>query len=228
MDDICSNGLKVQDSFWTVLTTLGTFLASAIALFVAFGGPSYFKKPKLIIEFKNKEPFSRHTIREIIQFNDKQEIINKTDSYWLRFKIRNTGGSTANKCKVKLLAIIDENIQKARDDFDPTILRWVENYRDGHSIDIDKKDYEFVNLLCINENSEYLEIQPSDVNPRGISFIFELADYYFVIIAYSENADPQKAFYKFKKNEKFDKVQLLSVSEIERIKIIDLLDKYES
>lgn len=213
------------DSIWEKFTAIRTIGAVIVALFVAFLPLllEWRRRPKLKVEFKNSEPFCRHT-GGIVQSNNT---VLKLNSYWLRLMVKNYGKTVAKRCKVKLLAITDEKIQRIRDDFDPTVLRWVENVREGHGIDIDKHDYEFVNLLSVDQENNIIKIQASDLTPRGINLNLPLGNYYIVVSVYCENANPRKEVYGFiNENDKFDKVKLLPASESNREKIFKLIYSY--
>ena len=207
------------------LTAYSTLGAVLVALFGIFFPKiiNYINRPQLSIQFENLEPFCRFTYaviniatREIIQKN----------AYHLRIKIRNVGRTTARRCKVKLVAIADQNLQRLVKEFDPVNLHWVGSdsvaiyankngerttkFNKNIYLDINAGDYEFADLLSVPELSSKFEIQAIDLDiPRGIVLDPPRADYYYLISVYSDNADPVKKIYRVKNSEKYSDVKLL-------------------
>ena len=94
------------------LTAIGTVSAVVLVLFKDWFIKIY-RRPKLITEFSNSEPYCRYASE------------NNIKKYWMRLRIKNIGRSIAKGCEVKLVRIINPKTQKEAVDFDPVTLHWV-------------------------------------------------------------------------------------------------------
>jgi hypothetical protein len=144
MDDIISAiGGFIANNF-TALATLALATGTYFTIYLA-----YFVKPKLKIEFEQKEPFCRFAfipgeltyltknfgekwIKELKEYLYKSGV--KFDpknlpipGYWVRIKVRNTGHKSAHHCVGKLVEIKDSD-GRVRTDFDISALHWVGHF----------------------------------------------------------------------------------------------------
>jgi len=208
---ISEEGLKIQDSPFEKATAIGTLAAVAVAIFAVFW-PSIMKwwnKPKLSFEFDNSEPFCRHTFG-LMDIGTRTT--QKLNSYHMRLRVKNKGRSIARKCEGKLIAIAHKDLKTLRQDFDPVVLHWVGSdtvvrnfgagsgsmqYAKTPTIDINAKEYEYLDFLSTHEKTDRFEIQAIDYDlPRGIVLDPQKDNYYFLVTLYSENCDPASEIYK--------------------------------
>lgn len=229
----------MQTPIYEILTSISTTAAVLVALLAIFW-PSilkYFNRPILVIEFENSEPFSRKTYATK---NIATGQIISGNSYHLRLRIKNKGNSVARNCKSKLVAISHKDLKSLRKDFDPVNLHWVGSDdvtinadKDGKRsvtfnknllLDINAKDYEYVDLISISENSNKYEIQAIDFDiPRGIVLDPQIDDYYLLITIYSENCNPIHKVLKVIKSINYDEIKLEFVTKEETKKLFTLL-----
>lgn len=228
----------MDTSIYEIITSISTSAAVIVALLAIFWPTisQYKNRPVLAIEFENSEPFCRKTyaIKNIATGQ-----ILSGNSYHLRLRIKNKGNSVARKCKSKLVAISDKDLKSLRKDFDPVNLHWVgSDYmtinadRDGKRnvifqknllLDINAKDYEYVDLISISENSKNYQIQAIDYDiPRGIVLDPQIDDYYLLITVYSENSNPIHKVLKVIKSTNYDEIKLETVTteEIKRFFVL--------
>lgn len=235
---LLKSGIKIQDSSVEKATAFGTLAAVAVALFAVFY-PSiakWWNKPKLSFEFDNKEPFCRHTSGLIDMGTRTRQQLN---SYHIRFRIKNNGKSMARKCEGKLIAIAHKDLKTFRQDFDPVVLHWVGSdavvrnlgtngsmqFSKTPNIDINAKEYEYLDFLSTNENIDRFEIQAIDYDiPRGIVLDPQKDNYYFLITVYAENADPVSEIYKTEVGVKsFDDIKISIAGREEKRKFYKIL-----
>jgi hypothetical protein len=238
LQQISENGVKQADSPLSIITAFSTLGAVFVALFATFW-PNIHKhlnRPKLVLEFYNKEPFCRHTVGMADLGN---RTITRLNSYFLRIRVRNSGKIMARTCVCKLIAIAHKNLKSLRSDFDPSVLNWVgsdivvRNLEQGkssvqfskkRSVDINTEEYEYVDLLSTNDKSTKFDIQAIDRDiPRGITLDPDKDDYYFLVTAYAENAEPVSKVYKTKVGKTYDDVTMTVANEQERKKFYRLL-----
>lgn len=220
---ISEDGLKIQDSPFEKATAIGTLLAVGVALFAVFW-PSIarkWNKPKLIFEFDNKEPYCRR-IPNIL--DPRTGKITPLNSYYVRLRIKNTGHSVARNCKGKLIAIAHKDLGTLRQDFDPVILRWVGNYNSSGVLDINAREYEYLDIFSTNEQSDRFHIAAIDYNiPRGITLDPQRDDYFILVTVYAENAEPIDKVYKITNGTRFDDIRLSVATEKQTEKVYKLL-----
>lgn len=223
LKQITDNGLKLKESPFEILTAIGTLGAVFVALFAIFW-PNMLRwrnRPILKFEFDNKEPFCRKipnilnpTTGEIIQLN----------SYYVRLRIKNIGKSIARNCKGKLIAIAHKDLGTLRQDFDPVSLRWVGNYSTSGILDINSREYEYLDIFSANEKSDRFHIAAIDYGiPRGITMDPQRDDYFILISVYAENAESIERVYKVINNSGYDEVKLSVAMEQEKKKNYKLL-----
>lgn len=239
LKQISEEGIKLKESPYEVLIALGTLGAVAVALFAVFW-PSiiaWWKKPRLKFEFENKEPFCRHTFGKTSLDTGMTLRVN---SYYVRLRIKNIGRSIARRCEGKLVAIAHKDLKSLRQDFDPVVLHWVgsdtfiRNFGGGitsiqqsknFTIDINSKEYEYLDLISIDENSNHYLIQAIDYDiPRGIVLDPQRDDYYFLVTAYAENSNPISEIYKVIDGQTYDSVKLKVASTKEREEFYALIE----
>lgn len=207
--EICESAMK--STSYEELTAVGTLLAVVVALFVAFLPYiiGWLRRPKLILKFKNAEPFCRHT-GALIDLGTGNVI--PRSSYHVRLRILNEGYLLARTCEVKLVAICDQNITNLRSDFDPVVLHWVGSdnlvtnsgsagrsiqYSRNPSVNINSREYEYVDFLSTNSGSTVFEIQAIDRDIlRGTNLDPQLDAYFFLVSIYSENSSAKSTILK--------------------------------
>lgn len=239
LNKISEEGLKIQDSLFEKATAIGTLAAVAVALFAVFW-PSIIKRwnrPKLTFEFDNAEPFCRHTFG-LMDIGTRTT--QKLNSYHIRLRVKNKGKSIARKCEGKLIAIAHKDLKTLRQDFDPVILHWVGSdavvrnlgagsgsmqFAKTPSIDINAKEYEYLDFLSTHEKTDRFEIQAIDYDiPRGITLDPQKDDYYFLVTIYSENTNPASEVYKTVVGKKaYDDVTVSVATDVEKKKFYKLL-----
>lgn len=238
LKEISDHGLKIQDSPYEIATAIGTLLAVFVALFAVFW-PSLtrrWNKPKLSLEFDNREPFCRRTTG-VIDIGSRQRV--NLNSYHARLRVKNTGRSLARRCEGKMIAIAHKDLGTLRQDFDPVVLHWVGSdtvvrnlggiansvqYSKTPNIDINAKEYEYLDLISTNQNTDRFEIQAIDYDiPRGITLDPQRDDYFILITLYAENADPISEIYKITNGANFDDFKLSIASKSEQKKLYKLI-----
>lgn len=223
LEKISSQGLKIQDSPFEKATAIGTLLAVFVALFAVFW-PSILRrwnKPKLIFEFDNKEPYCRKIPNILDPKTGKITLLN---SYYVRLRIKNTGRFIARDCKGKLIAIAHKDLGTLRQDFDPVILRWVGNYNSSGMLDINSREYEYLDIFNTNEESDRFHIAAIDYSiPRGITMDPQRDDYFILVSIYAENADPIEEVYRITNGSGYDGAKLSVATKREKQKIYRLL-----
>jgi len=231
-------GIKMQNSPFELATAAGTLSAVLVALFAVFW-PSILKRwnrPKLVFEFDNKEPFCRRTTG-LIDISSGQRV--SLNSYHVRLRVKNTGRSMARKCEGKLIAISHKDLNTLRQDFDPVVLHWVGSdtvvrnlgggassilYSKTPTTDINAKEYEYLDLISTNQNTDRFEIQAIDYDiPRGITMDPQRDDYFILVTIYAENVDPVSEVFKIVCGSSYDNFKLSIASTRENNKLYKLM-----
>lgn len=214
-------------------TAIGTLLAVVTALFI---GPirNWYIRPVLAITIGNEVPFVRRTSASVNLRTGRQS---SGEAFWLRLKIKNVGRSSAKRCEAKLVTIAHSDLRSLRQDFDPVVLHWVggdlisETTGVEHSLhytksgytDINAGEYEFLDLLCSQQDRETFDIQAIDTVPRGINFSPGRDTYYFLIGLYSDNAVSTSFVYKINYGGSWDNIKIEEVATEEKDKLHKLL-----
>lgn len=223
LEKISNHGLIIQDTPFEKISAIGTLLAVSVALFAVFW-PSILRrlnKPKLIFEFDNKEPYCRR-IPNIL--DPRTGKITQLKSYYVRLRIKNKGRSIARNCKGKLIAIAHKDLGTLRQDFDPVILRWVGNYNSSGVLDINSREYEYLDVFSTNEKSDRFHIAAIDYSiPRGITMNPQRDDYFILVSVYAENAEPIDKVYKITNGARYDDIILSTATEKQTEKTYKLL-----
>lgn len=223
LEDISSQGLRIQDSPFQILTTLGTLGAVFVALFATFWPNivACWKRPKLVFKFGNDEPFCRR-VPNIL--DPKTGKVSRLNSYYVRLRVKNTGLSIARNCEGKLVVIAHKDLKTLLQDFDPVVLRWVGNYNSSGLLDINSQEYEYLDVFSTNEKSDRLHIAAIDYSiPRGITMDPQRDDYFVLITIHSENADLVSKICKITSGSIYDDVKLTIANRSEQEKFYKLL-----
>lgn len=240
LNKISDEGLRIQGSPFEKATAFGTLTAVAVALFAVFW-PSILKRrnrPKLSFELDNTEPFCRHTFG-LMDIGTRTT--QRLNSYHIRLRVKNKGKSIARRCEGKLIAIAHKDLKTLRQDFDPVVLHWVGSdavvrnlgvgsrsiqFTKTPSIDINAKEYEYLDFLSTHEKTDRFEIQAIDYDiPRGITLDPQKDDYYFLVTIYSENTDPVSEIYKTTIGKSsYDDITMTVANDTEKKEFYKLLD----
>lgn len=223
LEKISNQGLKVQDSPVQIAIAIGTLGAIAVALFATFWPniSRWLNRPVLKFQFDNKEPFCRKIPNILDPTTGK---VTQLNSYYVRLRVRNIGKSIARNCKGKLIVVAHKDLGTLRQDFDPVILRWVGNYNSTGVLDINSKEYEYLDLFSTNEQSDRFHIAAIDYGiPRGITMDPQRDDYFILVSVYAENADSIEEVYKITNETDYDGVKLTIASIRDREKLYKLL-----
>lgn len=172
--------------YW--LTAIGTILLAFVTFFIGVIKPGI-NKPCFSIDFKNEEPWCR-----------KATLIKPkgVSSYWIRLRVSNSGKSVAKRCLGKLIKITDDTGSDVRD-FDPAALLWVGVRPDEiplSAIDINRKDFEYLNVLYTQQNDPTKAFICRDKLPRGTIVSLEPGIYFLTITIYSDNVEPKSQKYR--------------------------------
>ena len=186
-----------------VVTAWATFVVCVAALLPQF--LKWWRRPKLLIDYHEKLPYRR---REL-------EGPEGTPRVWVRMRVENYGKSTLKGCIAKVTEIEDD--KGIRQDFDPTILRWVRVLKkdiSGHAIpcgtiDLKNKEDDYLNILWVDkdkpdEKSMHIYvIEP----PKGHPYEFRRSgNYYLKITFYAENIkNPVRKRFYFQGHPEYDK-----------------------
>lgn len=172
------------------LTAIGTVGAVIVVLLLVFLNTllKEYQRPALTIEFENKEPFCRHTVRE----NE----VERYTAYFLRLRVKNTGRSMARDCEGKLVKILDVQPPYERTDFDPSNLHWA-GHGTNNAISIHKKAYEYLDIIYVRERMPDIFLCTNQVEPRGFPLAFPRQDYILNIVLFGKNTEPIEKFFKF-------------------------------
>lgn len=186
------------------LTALGTIGAVVVALFLAFLGNLLrkYRKPKLEIEFDNKEPFCRHT--------HISNLPNQPEGYFLRLRVRNTGKSIARDCEGKLVRILDADTREERTNFDPTNLHWTGPER-KNTISIHKTAYEYLDVVFVQEHISKIFVYTNEEQLRGFPFDLPWGNCILDIVLFGKNTEPVEKFFKLevgKFEDGYDKITM--------------------
>jgi len=209
---VCGWDLNLANFIVELIAASGTVGAVIVALALALGS---FQKPKLVIEFRQEEPYCR----KWPMIADKWEGV--IWRYWIRIKVTNKGRGVAKECKGKLV-----DIKKIKDDgsldqfhpFDPVILRWID-YRENTygPIDLNREEPSYLNIIYTMEPGES-EIQKGrakwawicgDIEGKGIEGKLPVGRYTLTLVIYGENADPVQKQYKLTWDGEWDKITIL-------------------
>ena len=130
-----------------LFVAIGTLGAVVVALFLGL-----FQKPKLKIEFEQREPYCRKT-RFFLGAYEASFL-----RYWIRIKVTNEGRKVAKRCEGKLVDIqaIKNEETIPFQPFDPAILRWA-SYpveTDLRPTNINKGEYDYLNVVYTVEPGE--------------------------------------------------------------------------
>lgn len=242
LSEISKEGLKVQDSPWSILSSIGTFLAVVVAL-VAIFLPIHLrwrKRSILKIEFSNSEPFCRHVFGTV-DLITRQGV--RKNLYFIRLRVKNKGKSLARGCQGELIAIAHKDLKSLRKDFDPVVLNWVgsdkvvrgssktssiitESIKVEKTLtkDINSMEYQYLDLISMEEGREKIDILAVDRDiPRGITLDPDLDDYFILVTIYSENSDPVSEIFKIEKGNSFDNLKLFKATSKEKKNFYSLL-----
>ena len=168
----------------------------------------WWSRPKFSVEFSNSPPFCRQTrsIPFVQSLGESVEIpiaqspgeSVQIPTYWARLKVRNAGRSGARRCLCKLVAVMGPR-GDVDNQFDPTQLHWVgTRWREVpfRIIDLDRSDYEYIDLLVTQENNQKIYIC-SDQFPwsanqqRGMPNALGPGKYILRVTVYGDNVAPK-------------------------------------
>ncbi|MCP8317081.1 MAG: hypothetical protein H3Z52_03655 [archaeon] len=191
------------------LALIGPIIAAMVALFIAFL-PSlrkWYNRPRLKLEFDNREPFCRHAmLLEPIKIGGK-EYRPTENAYWIRLRVVNKGRSVARGCEGKLVRIVDPESGNEYADFDPVILHWA-GYAIG-SIDINKSEYEYLDVVFTRANSPgKWFVNSIEEQPRGIRLDWPAGNYLLDITLYGRNFSPLSIRFRLVASHEYDKIKL--------------------
>lgn len=238
LQKVSKQGINTKDSPYEILTSIGTIAAVVVALFAIFLPLiiSWLRRPRLQFEFENKEPFCRHTFG-LIDLGSGQQV--RLNSYYVRLRVKNFGRSITRRCEGKLIAIAHKDLKSLRQDFDPVILHWVGSdiilrnlsansrsiqHSKTSTVDINSKEYEYLDLISSNERTGRFEIQAIDYDiPRGIVMDPQRDDYFILITLYAENAKPISEIYRITCGSSYDDYKLKVATKQEKQKFYALL-----
>ncbi len=195
----------LTDPDW--LGAIGTIFATIVALFIAFlpSIRNHWNKPKIIIEYDNDTPFC--VSKMIYKEEEPMEI-----SYFIRLRIKNTGGTSARGCEAKISKIVD----LARNDEDMFIdthqLKW--SYHTRGPVHLNSGEIEYVdflevfedetrNIIIVGEPDYYKE--PYKTRNSSVP----RTDHLIEVKIYGENFKPVSASFKYINHENIHKVQLI-------------------
>lgn len=223
LPEVPSIVFKTANPPWDMLTAIGTVGAAVVALFVAFLPDIKGRRnsPRLRFEFENKVPFCRATGGMV---DPRTGNITPRNDYFVRLQVKNFGRSVAKSCKGKLVAISHKDLGTLREDIDPVTLSWVGNVTQAVAIDINSKEYEYLDLISTHEQGGTMHIGITDRElPRGITINPDRDDYYLLVTVYSENAEPLSEVFKFTNHEEYNKVSLRCATSEEKVRFFNLL-----
>jgi len=208
----------------------------------------WLERPRLSIEFEQKEPFCREAT---IQGSG-------TQSYWIRIKVKNEGRTVAKRCVGKLMEIrkIENGNEEILTSFDPSALRWVafkdierlaidgkkngKKYSDKQyngwfkkigTLDINRAEYEYLNVVYTIEKmgalgelhrpgpDPFFHVSVTDPEPRGIETKYRKGTYILKITIYSENADPESREFCLEWNSIWNEIKMRKKSKWDKIKM---------
>lgn len=207
-----SEGLEVEylmkwlwltpDFVVNLLVAIGTLGMASVIFYLEI-----LRKPKLSVEFKQKEPFCRFaTLIENLGFIEPVEY----PCYWIRVKVTNKGSRPAENCEGRLIEIkeIKEGKEKSFQPFDPVVLHWVG--RSGYfpiTIKEGEDAGEWLDVIYIHQNSPLANIY-CDKTPRGIKTDLEVGEHLLKIAIVSGNAKPVTAKYRLIWTGKWNEVKM--------------------
>lgn len=173
------------------------------------------RKPRFLIEFEQREPFCR---KADLRANKEWNIVFPV--YWIRIRVKNDGTKAAKNCEGKLVEItqIREGKEFPFQPFDPVLLHWV-GYPDIRPIDINRKEYEYLDVIYTVESGEapYQKemegkaILNTDASERGIKKSLPVGEYVLTITIYGENVEPLSKRYHLIWNGKWDEIKVQQI-----------------
>jgi len=209
---VCALDWNVANFLVQLAVAIGTVGAVVLVLFLEF-----FKKPKLEIDFEQKEPYCRKTRFLMGAYGAA------FSRYWIRIKVANKGRTVAKNCEAKLVDIteIRDNETVHFQPFDPVILRWASypEETDLRPTDINKQEYEYLNVIYTVESGES-RIQKdaegqakicTDARGRGIIDFLPVGKYILTVTIYGENVDPVSKKFRLIWEGKWDEIKMLEV-----------------
>ncbi|MFC2050980.1 hypothetical protein ACFLTN_07395 [Chloroflexota bacterium] len=179
---------------WIAISALAT-TAMVIISFVVFVRPT-FRRPKFSIDFSLGLPFCRRTTS-----TDFTRINLRTETYWIRLRIRNTGKSVARNCLGKIIKITDDKGQE-NDEFDVMHLHWVgTSWIDSpfESLDLDRGEFAYLDILVTQSGNDAMYIA-GDQFPwtkyerRQILDRLPPGKYILSISVYGDDASPETKY----------------------------------
>ena len=186
------------------LTAIGTVASAVVALSIASSRSvkEWFERPKIRVEFENREPFCRHVSRagrKSLEFNEFKYWLDAENPqadasgnrlvYAVRLRIRNVGHTAAQDCEARLLALADSS-GKERTNFDPIHMHWVGmRFSDRtKTLTIHRGAYEYLDVLFTdNLRPDHIFVYSTEDWDRGINLALERGDYIFKIGIYGAN-----------------------------------------
>lgn len=194
------------------LVAIGTIALALTTVVVSLIVP-WWRRPRFKIDFENIEPYRRlleagSSVKQ--EYRHHPEIVSelvepvlvegtRPESFWLRLKVTNEGGSVAKNCSGRLVEFFNDRgfpIQT----HDLVKLHWINTpwsqQEYFQSIDLNRKEHDFLDVLVtrVGFNRPILFISPDnlfgnnpDMVPLGTSRI--------QVTIYGDNVDPSSQTY---------------------------------
>jgi hypothetical protein len=165
--------------YW--LAGFGT-LALALASVYAEIIKPWWNRPKFSVEFENGVPYCR--VAKILG--------SKFNGYYVRIKVINSGRSVAKRCIGKVTQIMD-SAGTELPGYDPVALPWIGtdiNEAPFRPIDLNNKEYEYLNILYKTDKDPHLAMIWRDKIPRGTSSELSKGEYTLQVTIYGDNVKP--------------------------------------
>ena len=191
-------------------------------------------KPKILIEFANKEPFCRHATGLVTEGVPD----NSASQYHIRIRVQNKGRSLAKRLRGKLADLVDET-GKSHESFDPAYLHWTsieaelaykEQRRAYHfrlsydylePIDLNPGEWDYLDIFATGKKlGDEVKISTTQT-PRGCMKDFKMSKTkvrYLKITIYGENSEPVTEAYElvWEDTSKYDDIKMSRIEEWRR------------
>ncbi len=173
------------------------------------------------------EPFRNRRAAPLLEIrfgNEWPFVKDKNGESIFRLRIKNIGKSEAKNCTVKLMAVAANDFLRIITDKDPLPLKWSNAYSAEIVKTLSSQAHEYIDFISVQNNNEecFVILLQDPLNKRPYSFPSR-DQFYFFIIAYSENCNSVPLYIKNLKNVNNQKLNLSYLTDAELKKFKSLL-----
>jgi len=184
---ICGIRLEVWAFIISVISLLISLLKDVIL-------PLIFR-PKLVFKYEEEISFRREDV--VINGNQYHR------GTFLRFSVQNIGSRPASNCRCSVLEVFKDG--SSYGDYAGFPLRWTSrpesiiNQASGERLNIALGETEFIDLVCVTNQSPTIVLQKYHSVPIGIRETIEPGEYEIFLIFSGDNFKSRKLHFRIKK-----------------------------